>query len=59
MVYKGVIQTDSRMVIGLGDKSVLEVWMIIDHLTGIPFIPSSSIEELELRESKIDSFLKK
>ncbi|MCX7759107.1 MAG: type III-B CRISPR module RAMP protein Cmr6 [bacterium] len=74
--YKNVcsktIETNQRMVIGLGDESVFEVSITLDHLTGVPFIPASSlkglfkaviftqkIENRELSESEIVSFQKK
>lgn len=37
------VRTISRLVIGLGEASVREVSIKLDHIYGIPFIPASSI----------------
>ncbi len=38
------LTTDSRLVIGLGITSVLEVSMRLHHIYGIPYIPSSTVK---------------
>lgn len=37
-------RADGRMVIGLGQKSVIEVGLTLDHTWGVPYIPGSSLK---------------
>jgi CRISPR-associated protein Cmr6 len=38
------LETKSRLVVGLGSESVLEVSIKLHHIYGIPYIPSSAIK---------------
>jgi len=40
------LQTDSRMVVGLGDTNALEVGLTLHPLYGFPYIPGSSLKGL-------------
>lgn len=40
------LQTDSRMVVGLGDANALEVGLTLHPLYGFPYIPGSSLKGL-------------
>lgn len=38
------VETDWRLVVGLGNESVYETSMTLDHVYGIPYIPASAVK---------------
>lgn len=42
----GDASTDGRLVVGLGDKGVMEVGITLDHTWGVPYLPGSALKGL-------------
>ncbi|MCX7871197.1 MAG: type III-B CRISPR module RAMP protein Cmr6 [bacterium] len=53
---ENVFETSSRLIVGLGSHHILETSLTLDHINGIPFIPSSSIKG-SLRALYFQNFL--
>lgn len=47
--------TDGRLVIGLGNKNVLEVGIRLDHTWGVPVLPGSALKGLASRTAHLDA----
>lgn len=43
-IYSEVLKTQSRLIVGLGSSHVLETSITLQHIYGIPYIPSSSLK---------------
>jgi len=54
--YSFKLKTKSRLIVGLGSGSVLEVSIKLHHIYGIPYIPSSAIKGV-LRAFKLLEFV--
>ncbi|MFN4220568.1 MAG: type III-B CRISPR module RAMP protein Cmr6, partial [bacterium] len=44
LIYSENLQTQSRLIVGLGSGHVLETSIILHHLYGIPYIPASALK---------------
>lgn len=52
-IYKAKVQ--GRLVIGLGNKNVLEMGIRLDHTWGVPVLPGSALKGLASRSAHLDS----
>lgn len=48
-------ETQGRLVIGLGNKSVLEMGIRLDHTWGVPILPGSALKGLASRTAHLDA----
>ncbi len=44
LIYSGNLQTQSRLIVGLGSGHALETSITLHHIYGIPYIPASSFK---------------
>ncbi|MBU1432661.1 type III-B CRISPR module RAMP protein Cmr6, partial [Myxococcota bacterium] len=49
LVATGSAEIEGRMIIGLGQKGVLEAGITLDHTWGVPFLPGSALKGLAAR----------